>query len=299
MDTDEQLHELDARGWRRGLYADVKRTFRAPIVNWIFRTTMANEPAFLRHAWGQVKPVFQTRAFARLTVRYRDAVLEAMDDAEPSAEDALATYRPGDVGLEPAAYRELRGQLATYDVVAPRLAVLFETMDRALHDEPVGHAPAEDRAATEPFPDWLDADRGRAPTLLDAEDVPDSLSDTVDAVQTFHGFDDQLPSIYRTLAQWPSFFERMWADTEPRLESDAFETACERTDDLVSSFVDTTPYRPRLAPADLERAGFDDETISSAQALFRQFNGGPVQTVLPGLPVFAATVGASGERDLL
>ena len=31
MDTDRQLHELDARGWKRGLYADVERTFRAPI----------------------------------------------------------------------------------------------------------------------------------------------------------------------------------------------------------------------------------------------------------------------------
>jgi hypothetical protein len=143
MDTDEQLYELDARGWQRGVYDDIKRTFRAPIVNSIFRLAMANEPAFLRYAWGQVKPVFETRAFAHLSVRHRDDVLGAMETGEP-----LPAYRPRDVDLEPAAYRELRGQLATYDVVAPRLAVLFETMDQALHDEPVGHNPAEERAAT-------------------------------------------------------------------------------------------------------------------------------------------------------
>jgi hypothetical protein len=294
MDTDRQLHELDARGWKRGLYADVQRTFRAPIVNWIFRTTMANEPGFLRYAWGQVKPVFQTRAFARLSVRYRDAVLDAMD----APDDPLPRYRPSETGLDPASARELRGQLATYDVVAPRLAVLFETMDRALHGDPVGHEPGEGAAATEPFPDWLDRDRGRAPTLLDDADAADELADTVAAVRSFHGFEEGLPSIYRTLAQWPPFFERMWADVEPRLERDAFADALERTDDLVSSFVDATPYRPRVAPDDLTGVWFDEETVADVQELFRQFNAGPVETVLPALPVFAATVDAAGEREL-
>jgi hypothetical protein len=292
MDTGEQLHELDARGWQRGVYDDIQRTFRAPIVNWIVRTTMANEPAFLRYAWGQIKPIFETRAFARLTVRYRDAVLEAVETGA-----ALPAYRPAAVDLDPAAYRELRGQLATYDVVAPRLAVLFETMDRALHDDPVGDDPAEGRAATAPFPEWLDRDRGRDPTLVD--EPPADLEETVDAIRDFHGLGEQLPSIYRTLAQWPPFLDRLWADVEPALESGGFGTARDRTDQLVDAFVDGTPYRPRLARNDLERAGFEAETIQELQGLFRQFNSGPVETVLPALPVFAATVGAEGERDVL
>lgn len=294
MDTDEQLHGLDARGWKRGVYDDIEETVRAPIVNWIFRTTMANEPEFLRYAWGQVKPIFGTRAFARLTVRYRDATLSTLE-----ADGSLPAYRPRDADLSPAAYRELRGQLTTYDVVAPRLAVLFETMDRALHGDPVGHDPDVGRAATAPFPHWLDRDRGRAPTLLDVGDVPDSLAPTVDAIQAFHGFDDGIPSIYRTLAQWPSFLERLWTDVEPRLESEAFGTACDRTDDLVGAFVGGTPYSPRLAPDDLAGVGFDRETVEAVQGLFRRFNTGPVETVLPALPVFAASVDAAGERDAL
>lgn len=294
MDTDEQLDELNAQGWQRGVYDDIQWTFRAPIVNWIFRTTMANEPEFLRYAWGQIKPVFETRAFARLSVRYRDAVLAELEAAQP-----LPAYRSRDADLAPAAYRELRGQLATYDVVAPRLAVLFETMDRALHGDPVGQNPADDRAATAPFPDWLDRDRGRAPTLLDVGDVPNDLTATVDAIQAFHGFDEGLPSIYRTLAQWPSFLGRMWTDVEPCLESDAFDAACRRTDDLVGTLVDSLPYRPRLAPTDLRGVGFDDDTVDAVQELFRTFNTGPVETVLPSLPVFAATVDAAGERDAL
>ena len=290
MDTDEQLHERNARGWQRGVYDDIKATFRAPIVNWIFRTTMANEPKFLRYAWGQVKPIFETRAFAKVTVRYRDTVLEALE-----TDATLPVYRPDDVDMDPSGYRELRGQLATYDVVAPRLAVLFETMDRALHAEAMGEAPTGGRAATAPFPDWLDSDRGRDPTLLEA--APDELGETVDAIQAFHGFDDKLPSIYRTLAQWPPFLERMWTDVEPCLESDAFEEACERIGGLVDAYVNGTPYRPRLAPDDLERAGFEMETITGLQDLFRQFNTGPVETVLPALPVFAATVDAEGVRD--
>jgi hypothetical protein len=290
MDTTRQLHALEATGWQAGLYEDVQRTFRAPVVNWIFRTAMANEPAFTRFAWGQVKPVFETRAFADLTVAYRDAVLSALE-----AEGPLPTYRRVDASVSPAEYAELRGQLATFDVVAPRLAVLFEVLDRALHDREVGGDPATGRAATAPFPEHLDRDRGRPPTMVD--EPPAELSETVDRIRAFHGFGDSLPSIYRCLAQRPTFTERLWTGLEPRFESAAFDDACERTGDLVDDFVEATPYRPQLSPAVLAAAGFDEETITDAQELFAVFNAGPVETVLPALPVFAATVGSEGERS--
>lgn len=294
MDTTKQLHEVDAHGWQRGLYDDIKTTFRAPIVNWIWRTLMANDPAFCRYAWGQLKPVFETRAFARLTVRYRDGVLSALE-----AEGPLPTYRPRAVGLSPTEFRELQGQLATYDVVAPRLAVLFEVADRSLHDDNVGRSLADDRAATQPFPDWLDSGRGRPPTLGDEGDIDAALEATVDAIRAFHGFDESLPSVYRTLIQWPAYLERAWTDLEPRLESEAFETACADADELVDEFVTGLAYRPRLDPAALQTAGFGGGTIDGAQELFRTFNTGPVETVLPALPVLAATVDATGERDAL
>jgi len=289
MDTSRQLHERDATGWRRGCYDDIQRTFRAPVVNWIFRTVMANEPAFTRYLWGQVKPVFETRAFARFSVEYRDAVLAAMDDS-----DRLPRYRPPEVELEPAAFRELRGQLATYDIVATRLAALFEVVDRGLHGD-LDPTPAEGYAATAPFPDGLDRGRGLSPTLVD--DPPAALDETVAAIRSFHGFEDGLPSIYRTLAQWPSCLERAWADLEPRFQSHGFEAAVEAVGELTDEFVDGLAHTPRLAPDDL--AGrFDEATIADVQDLFRTFNTGPVETVLPALPVFAATVEAAGRRSL-
>jgi hypothetical protein len=288
MDTSQQRHELEATGWQRGLYDDIKRTFRAPIVNWIFRTALANEPAVTRYAWGQVKPVFETRAFARFTVEYRDAVLSALD-----VPATVTRYRPADLGLDPTAYRELRGQLATYDVVGPRLAVLFETMDCGLHGR-LDPEPPDDRAVTAPFPETLDRDRGRSPTLVDA--VPDEIGETTAAIRAFHGLGDQLPSIYRTLGQWPGALETVWADLDPRFESDDFDDACEAVATRVDAFVDDIPYTPRLAPADLE-ALFDEDAVTDLQELFREFNTGPVETVLPTLPVFAATVDAEGARS--
>ncbi|WP_254536514.1 halocarboxylic acid dehydrogenase DehI family protein [Halomarina litorea] len=288
MDTSKQLYEHEATGWRRGVYDDVKRTFRAPIVNWIFRTVMANDPEFTRYAWGQVKPLFDTRGFARFSVRYRDAVLSELDDAP--------AYRRAETGLSPAEFAEARGQLATFDVVAPRLAVLFGTMDRALQGDPVGDSPLDERATTAPFPDWLDADRGRPPTMVDS--APESLDSTVEAVREFHGLGGDLPSIYRCLAQWPAFFETLWADVEPTLEGAGFDRACERTSDLVDEFVAGAPYRPRLAPEDLRGIGMEDDAIGDVQGLFHQFNTGAVETVLPALPVFAASVDAAGERSL-
>lgn len=290
MDTSRQLHESDATGWQRGLYDDVQHTFRAPLVNWIFRTVMANEPAFTRYLWGQVKPVFETRAFAQFSVAYRDAVLRAMDDGE----ERLPRYRPTDIGLDPAAYRELRGQLATYDIVAPRLAALFAVVDRGLHGT-LDPTPGDGYAATAPFPERLDRDRGLSPTLVD--DVPAELEETVTAIQSFHGFDDGLPSIYRTVAQWPPYLRRAWTDLESRFEGDGFGGACEGVAALTEEFVASLAHTPRLAPADL--AGrFEEATVSDVQDLFRTFNTGPVETVLPALPVFATTVDAGGKRSL-
>ena len=295
MDTDRQRYELEATGAERGLYEDVRRTFRTPFVNWILRTLTANDPAFTRYLWGQVKPLFETRAFARLSVEYRDTVLSALE-----ADDSLPTFRRSETGLSPAEYRDLREQVTTFDVVAPRLAVLFEVADRTLSGN--ASAPAEVATsatgyeATAPFPAWLDRDRGAEPTMVDT--VPESLAATADAIRTFHGFDDSLPSVYRCLAQWPGYLDPAWDALAPRFESSAFDEAVTAAGGLVEKHVDGVPYQPRLSPGALRSAGFDGGTIEAAQGLFRTFNSGPVETVLPALPVWAATVGQAGERSL-
>jgi hypothetical protein len=294
MDTSRQLYEIDAMGWQRGVYEDIKRTFRAPIINWIFRTTMANYPHLLRYAWGQLKPLFGTQAFARYSVTYRDTILSALETAFD-----IPTYRRAEVGLAPSEYGELHGQLATFDVVAPRLALLFETMDRVLHDGAVSTDPEVTRAATAPFPEWLDADRGRPPTMIAADAVPNELDDVVSSIRAFHGFGDALPSIYRCLAQWPAFLTVVWTDLEPLFESDAFNRACEKTGESTADVIEAMPYTPRLSPEDLRNVGFDENVIENVQALFREFNRGAVETVLPTLPVYAATVDADGVRDSL
>lgn len=275
-------------------YEDIKRTFRAPIINWIFRTTMTNYPYFLRYAWGQLKPLFDTRAFARYSVAYREIVLSELEDAFK-----IPTYRCTEIGLVPSEYSELHEQLATFDVVAPRLALLFETMDRVLHDEAISTDPEATRAATASFPEWLDTDRGRQPTMIAADAIPNELNDSISSIRAFHGFGDGLPSIYRCLAQWPAFLSAAWTDLEPLFESEAFNWACEETEESTADFIEAMPYTPRLSPEDLRNVGFDDSVIENIQTLFREFNRGAVETVLPTLPVYAATVDADGVRDSL
>ncbi len=292
IDTTRQLYEAEATGWQAGLYEDVRATFRAPFVNWIFRTLVANEPALARHLWGRVKPAFDTRAFALFTADYRDTVIDTLEEEGP-----LPTCRRADLGASPAEFRELRGQLATFDAVAPRLSVLFELCHRALSGEPVADRPASGRAATAPFPDYMDGARGREPTM--ADEVPEGAEGIAAAVRSFHGFEEgPMPSIYRCLLQWPEATAELWAALEDRFGGPAFELACERAGELTAGFVRELAYRPGLAPADLERAGFDEATVEGVQALFREFNTGPVGTVLPALPAYAATVGAGGPRSL-
>jgi len=286
MDLSQQVYESDATGWQRGLYDDVKATLRAPTVNSIWRVQMAHEPEFLRYAWGQLKPIYETRAFAAFSVAYRDALLSGV-------EDALQSYEPAEVDVSPSAFAELRGQVATFDAVSPRLVVLFELMDRRLNGRPVGTDFDGTEAATAPFPDWLDADRGRPPTMLPQDAarraLPASLADSLGEL---------VPSIYRLLAQWPSYLERAWRDLEPVFDGDAYAAARGEALDLVDAFVDRVPYAPRVDPDALRAAGFDDGTIADVRALYDTFHDIGTQ-VVPKLPVFAATVGAAGERDAL
>jgi hypothetical protein len=294
MDTTAQLYELDATDWKRGVYDDITATFRAPIVNWIFRTLMANDPAFTRRMWGRVKPVFSTRAFGEFSVAYRDAALAAVEEST-----TLPTYRFDHLDVSPVEYAELRGQLATFDIVAPRLAVLFEVLDRSLHGETLGGDPADSRASTAPLPTWLDTDRGRPATMAPIDDLPADISETVDDIRAFHGFDpDSLPSIYRCLAQWPGFLNALWNDLTPVLRGEAFDDACERTDVLVEEFVETMAFDPGVTPETLTAWGVDDDQVGELQDLFAEFNGGPVATVLPAIPLFATTVDAVGERSM-
>lgn len=290
MDTDEQLYLEAATGWQRGLYEDIQQTFRAPVVNWIWRTLTANEPRFARYLWGQVMPTFETAALGEFTVEFRDRVLSAVE-----ADGDLPAYRRADVDVAPAEYAELRGQLATFDVVIPRLAVLFEVVDRSLGGERVGGDPVG-RAATAPLPEPLDRDRGRPPTLAAFDAAPPAAADAVEAVYGYHGFDDGLPSIYRCLLQWPGAFATAWGDLEPTLRSDAFDRAVDRSQALTTAFVDDLPYEPRLTPADLHARGFDPETVEDLAALFAEFNRGSIERVLPVVPVFADAFDAAGER---
>jgi hypothetical protein len=132
--------------------------------------------------------------------------------------------------------------------------------------------------------------------MIGADDVPDDLTETVDSIQDFHGLGDGLPSIYRCLCQWPSYLDRAWEDLKPVVTDEGFEQACEEASDRTDEFVEATPYRPRLDPDSLRAAGLDDGAISDLQELFDEFNGGAIETVIPALPVYAATLDAGGRR---
>jgi hypothetical protein len=304
MDPTKQLHLADATGWRRGLYEDVMRTFRAPIVNSIWRTLVANRPAASRHLWTAVKPLFGTRAFADFSVRYRDGVLTALEGAEGAEGAHLPAYDPADIDLSPAAFATLRGQLATFDVVAPRLAALFAACDRALSD---GSAtPREGHAATASAPDWLDADRGDRVTVLDSDAARAAAPDTLDAIEAFHAT-AFLPSIYRCLAQWPSYLETAWADTAPLRDAGSdsdggdapagFDAAREAASECVEAFVGRPPVAVTVTTDGLAAAGVDDpaDALADLRNTFAAFAAG-ASGVLPFLHAYAATVDATGER---
>jgi hypothetical protein len=299
MDPTRQLHLADATGWRRGLYEDVMSTFRAPIVNSIWRTLVANRPHAARRLWTSVKPLFQTRAFTDFSVRYRDRVLGALEsgEADGSSDDAgLPAYDPDDVDLSPADFAALRGQLATFDIVAPRLAALFAVCDHALSEGFDGAR--EDHAATAPATGWLDADRGTRVTVLGSDAAREAAPDAVGAIEDYHGT-AFLPSIYRCLAQWPSYLETVWTDTAPLREADevGFDAAREAADETVAAFIEAPPAPFTVTTEGLAVAGVDDpeDALADLRNTFAAFAAG-ASGVLPFLHAYGATVDATAER---
>jgi hypothetical protein len=285
MDPTEQVFESEATPLQRGLYSDIRRTFRAPIVNSIWRTLAANEPELVQYIWGQIKPVFQTREFAAFTVAHRNRVIATV-------ESDLPEYDPADLDIEPAAFTELRGQLATFDIVSPRLVVLFSLLNRRLNDRPVGTECAGE-PATAPFPEWLDTDRGRPPTMVSQEKARSTIP-----ADLAGGFGEMVPSVYRCLAQWPPYLERVATDLQPIIESREYADASQKAFELAEAYLDRLPYTPRVDPDGLAHQGVDTETIEELRDLFETFLSGG-KKVLPLLHIHAATVDAAGERRTL
>lgn len=287
MDRTEQVYESETTGWRRGIYEDIKGT--AGIVGSIWRSVMYHEPEFLRHAWGQLKPLFGTREFAAFEIAWRDTLVSA---AEPD----LPRYEPDDVGVPPSGFRELQGQLARYDLAVPRYLVTFEAMDRLLDGREVGtETPTE--AATAPYPEWLDRDRGRQPTKLPNDEAREILRDLLPDGH-LGGLEGMVPSGYRSWARWPSYLERAWTDLEPVVGSDVFEAARGDARSLIDAYVDRVAYTPKVDPGTLASMGYDGETIADLHELFASFNSGAFEFVTL-VPVYAATLDALGERHAL
>ncbi len=291
MDSSKQLYESDASGWQLGVYLDIKETFRAPIINWIFRSLMANEPEFTRYLWGQVKPMFLTKEFVSFGVEYRDTILSAIEETSD-----VPVYQPSDFDISPAEYGELRRQLRTFDTVAPRLALFFEVVYCGLHNDLEMTAPRGVNS-TAPFSLTHDELRDGSPTMIDATSIPDSLSGTIESLQEFHGIDTGIPSIYRCLAQWPNALRTIWDDVAPVLTEPGFDTADEETTSLLSIQATSSGYFPVIQPEGLKAVGFAQSTIDDVTELIDEFYHGPADTVLLTLPIYASTVNASGQRS--
>ena len=162
------------RGGRNGVEArrlrDIRTTFRAPSSTESDGRRWRIIPRSVT-ACGRKSSPCSRRARVR-AVRYRNTALSAVEtDVE------IPTYRQTNLDVAPAEYTELRRQLATFDVVAPRLAVLFRVTNRTLHSESVGADPGTDRTTTPPFPDWLDAARGRDPSIVPFDEFDEHIVD--------------------------------------------------------------------------------------------------------------------------
>ncbi|MDR9382504.1 MAG: hypothetical protein RI560_12650, partial [Natronomonas sp.] len=106
-----------------------------------------------------------------------------------------------------------------------------------------------------------------------------------------------LPSVHRCLAQWPEYLSRAWTDIEPALRDETFDDGRAAARRVVEEYVGSLPYVPQLDADVLASRGLDEDAIEELRALFREFNRGAIETVVPSIHVFADTLRVAGRRD--
>ena len=282
MDLAKQVTEEQAMDWQSGLYKDIVQTLQTPVVNWIFRSLMANYPDFLRYAWGQVKPVYMNQGFSNIESDYHKALILPLIER---------------FGLEPIIYshsfelkKKISGQLTTFALVAPGLYVWFEILLRGLQNRPMGQDFDDSFDSTAPAEQT--GIKGLPPQILRREEFSEKVASLCDAISKTHNLGGNLATIHLCLAQWPEFLQSAWERLEPILDTDTYRDAKAQSLKKIREFVDRIPYRPQLAPEVLSGLGLSSDDVNDLRSTFENsMSGGPATEVIPTISVYAYLAG--------
>jgi hypothetical protein len=273
----EVLEEL-AEGDLKGIFENIKKTFRVPFVSQVFGV-LATQPDYLRVAWRQLHTNAQTIYFENQADDIRRFAVEAMSEIgelrTPATDEGIAQV------------------LGVFHYLNPKLLLAVS----ALRSSMLGQVP---RVAELPAAEKRQVAAGIAPGMPAIEIVDPETSD--DRLRRI--FDDIKASSpagvvsteYRALAKWPDFLEGAWTAVKPRMSTAEYRRAIRQLRWMADEAVLGFPFRVDATPHTLRLAGLTEQQIDTVRTMLDQFYIAVSQSVA-NVAVFAT--GIEGRRGAL
>jgi hypothetical protein len=262
--------EEEATGDIKGIFEDIKKTFRVPFVSSVFRE-LASRPDYLRVAWRQLHTNAQTVYFERSADELRTLVVErvaAMADAPSCPDDA-------------------RSAVKLLHYLNPRLLIAVAALRAATSGErpKLVDLPAGDKrqiAAEVP-------DQEGSLSMVDPVTAGERVQHVFQEMRSALG--DSLPDDALVLAVWPEYLETAWSALGGLVNSPSYlqlqrelRLFCE---DTVLAF----PFRMDLSPHTLRHSGLSEADIDAVHSILRRAHDSLVRLVVGAAYLAAGGLG--------
>ena len=243
-----EVLEEHAEGDLKGIFEDIKRTFRAPVVSLPFGA-LATEPDYLRVAWRQLHTNAQTLYFEEQADEIRRYAVHSMSEIgelrTPASDETLARtlsafhYLNPKILLGVAALRSsLLGQL-------PRTSVLPTGLKRQVVPGIAREMPTI--------------------TLTDPSTTNDRLRRIFDEIRSVSP-SGMVDTEYRALAAWPDYLEGAWSSVKPRLATPEYRRATRQLRWMADEAVLSFPFRMDATSHTLRHAGLSEQQLDTVRS---------------------------------
>jgi hypothetical protein len=189
------IPEANATGDVAKIYADIRATQQAPVVNLIWRH-LATFPNGLAWAWESLKPLYHSNS-----IRAEAAALRA--SVQPPALKGLSPAALTSAELSASDLAHIAMILHTYERSNATNMIALGTLLNRLNGTP-SDANATPVPDTPPYQPEAPID-GEMPTLLTLDAMAPSVAALVQDLNRIGARDEILASMYRHLAHWPAY----------------------------------------------------------------------------------------------
>lgn len=269
-----EVPEAGADAKIKGIYDDIKQTFRVPIVNLVFRV-LATHPDYLQIAWRNLKPNAQTLYFE-----------ERADELRALAASVAAGFGQAP---SPAPRDEVAPVLRVFHYVNPKLLLAVGALRSATYglQPKLMELPSDaKRQFSSGIPEGL-----TEINMVDPDTPDEHLAAIFADIKSTLGL-SLINSDYRALACWPDYLDSAWAALKPIVARPEYRQLQRdlraRTEEAVAAF----PFRMDLYPHALRHSGLSEADIDAVQSTLDRF-----YRLLPGLVANIAflTIGVDGN----